>query len=330
MKIGLLFAGQGAQYTGMGKSLYESSDAARKVFDDAGEQIKEWCFEGTKETLRLTQITQPSVYVATMAAYQAFLEAISKNEESFEASIELAGLAGFSLGEYAALTAAGVINNMHEGLEIVKKRGKLMREAGTDADGSQKGGMTAAFGDRQDILRCVDGARQDGILEAVNFNSRVQTVVGGGKEALERFEQIAAKNKIKAIRLSVSTAFHSSMMNPVIEPLRQILLESDLKAPALKIYCNVTGDELFGGKQFAAEEITEYVSDLMAKHAGRPVRWQETIENMARDGIETFIEIGPGKTLSGLAKKTLPHVKTLHIEDEESLQKTMQALSEIA
>jgi len=329
MKIGLLFAGQGAQYPGMGKSLYESSDAAGKVFDDAGEQIKEWCFEGTQETLMLTHVTQPSVYIVTMAAYQAFLEAISEFGESFWDSIELTGIAGFSLGEYSALTAAGVIDNVEKGLGIVKNRGELMLKAGSDAEGNQKGGMAAAFGDRQTILRCVDEARQGGILEGVNFNSKVQTVVAGGKEELERFKQVAAANKVKVFPLSVSTAFHSPMMEPAIEPLRQILLKSDLKVPISKIYCNVTGDDMFGGKHFAEEDITEHVSDMMAKQAGSPVYWQETIENMARDGIETFIEIGPGTILSGFVKKTLPQIKILNIEDEESLRKTMQTLFEM-
>jgi [acyl-carrier-protein] S-malonyltransferase len=174
---------------------------------------------------------------------------------------------------------------------------------------------------------------------------------------------VAKENKIKAIPLSVSTAFHSPMMEPAVEPLRQILLKSDLKAPTLKIYSNVTGDDMFGTgtasifgnnpaplfdnnaapfsgdnadslsgnnpAPSAGEEITEYVSKVMAKQANSPIYWQETIENMARDGIEVFIEIGPGTTLSGLVNKILPETTTLNIEDEESLKNTMQALSSL-
>jgi len=330
MKIGLLFVGQGAQYPGMGKSLYESSDAARNVFDDAGEQIKQWCFDGTKETLRLTHVTQPSVYVVTMAAYQAFLEAISEFGESFWDSIELIGVAGFSLGEYSALTAAGIIDEIEKGLDIVKQRGELMQKAGMDAQGNQTGTMAVAFGSRQDILRCVEETRQGGILEGVNLNSKTQTVVAGDKDAIERFKQTAVTEKIKVVPLNVSTAFHSPMMKPVIEPLKQILLESELKVPIAKIYCNVTGEDMFDGKNLADEEVTEHVANMMAKQASSPVYWQETIENMARDGIEVFIEIGPGTVLSGLARKILPQIVTLNIEDEESLKKTMQTLSERA
>jgi len=326
MKIGLLFAGQGAQYPEMGKSLYENSDVAKKVFDTAGEQIKEWCFESTKEMLRLTHVTQPSVYVVTMAAYQALKEAIDECDKSFWDEVEIIGAAGFSLGEYSALTAVGIIDSMEKGLEIVKQRGKLMYEAGLDADGNQLGGMSAAFGRREEILRCVSEAREDGILEGVNFNSKVQTVVAGSKDALLRFKEIATSNKIKVIPLSVSTAFHSSMMKPAIEPLKQILLNSELKKPSLKVYSNVTGEDLFEGKDILDAEVTRHVAEAMAKQASSPVYWQETMENMAKDGAEIFIEIGPGTTLSGLAKKTVSDITTLNVEDYESLQKTVREL----
>jgi len=328
MKIGLLFAGQGAQYPGMGKNLYENSIAAKKVFDDAGEQIKEWCFESEKETLRLTHVTQPSVYVTTMAAYQAFLEAVSALGKPFADSLEIAGVAGFSLGEYSALTSAGVISSIEKGLEIVKPRGELMYKAGADDDGNQKGSMSAAFGKREDILKCVSEARQESVLEGVNFNSKMQTVVAGSRDALDRFKEIATANKIKVVPLSVSTAFHSPMMNPAIEPLRQILLKSDLKLPSTKVYCNITGDDIFGGKILTDGEVTKHIADVMAKQAGSPVYWQETLENMKRDGIDVFIEIGPGTILSGLAKKTLSDITTLNVEDCESLEKTINRLSQ--
>jgi len=329
MKIGLLFAGQGAQYPGMGKSLYEKSAAAKKVFDEAGDQIKDRCFNGTKETLRQTKTTQPCIYTVTMAAYCSFLEETAKFDKRFWGKIEPAGVAGFSLGEYSALTAAGVIDDIGKGLDIVTKRGELMFAAGSDENGNPKGGMAAAFGNRRAILKCVEAAREDGILEGVNFNSQVQTVVAGDNGALERFRKIAAEGRIKVIPLTVGTAFHSPMMAPAAEPLRQILLKSDLKASVTKVYCNLTGRDMFEGNSHAGEDITGYVADIMAKQVKSPVYWQETIEHMAGDGINTFIEIGPGTTLSGIVKKISHDNATLNIDDGESLEKTMRALSEM-
>jgi [acyl-carrier-protein] S-malonyltransferase len=325
MRVGVLFAGQGAQYPGMGKSLYENSDVAKKVFDEAGNRIKEWCFEGEKETLKLTHVTQPSVYTVTMAAYSAFLEEVSK----LNIPIEIVGVAGFSLGEYSALTAAGVIENPKQGLNIVIQRGELMLKAGLDDEGNQRGGMSAAVGRREDILKCVAEAREDSILEGVNFNSKMQTVVAGDKEALARFKQVATENRIKVIPLNVSTAFHSPMMESAIEPIRQVLLKSDLKSPKIKVYCNVTGDDMFEGKNISNGNVKEYVADTMARQANSPIYWQETIENMVRDGIDVFVEVGPGTVLSGLARKTVSNITTLNIEDKESLDETIKALTEM-
>jgi len=304
MKIGLLFAGQGAQYPGMGRSLYECSAAARKVFDLAGEDIKDRCFNGTKETLRQTQVTQPCVYVVAMAAYEALLEMT-------DGKLSPAGVAGFSLGEYSALTAAGVIEDVKKGLEIVRLRGELMLQAGKG-----DGGMIAAFGKRQEILNCVEAAREDGILAGANFNTPIQTVVAGDMDALTRFSKKAAENKIKVVALSVSAAFHTSMMEQAAEPLRRMLLGAGLKKPKLKVYCNVTGGEL-----------GEDVVGTMAKQVRSPVLWQETIENMTGDGIDMFVELGPGATLSGMVRKIAHGTAVLNVEDEKSLKKAAETLS---
>lgn len=215
MKIGIVFAGQGAQYSGMGKDLYDSYPQAKEIFDMAGEQIKDWCFNGDKETLKQTHVTQPTIYTVSMAAYKALLAELKEN--GLEDQLEVTAVAGFSLGEYSALTAAGVIDDIGKGVEIVAKRGTLMQEAGLDENGNAKGGMAAALGKRDKILEAVEQAREDGILEGVNFNSPKQTVVAGDKAAVARFEEIAKENKIKAIPLSVSTAFHSPMMIPAAE-----------------------------------------------------------------------------------------------------------------
>lgn len=322
MKIGITFAGQGAQYPGMGSDLYGTYEAAKEVFELAGEQVKSWCFEGDEETLKKTHVTQPCVYTVTMAAYRAFLEALEK--EGLAEDVEIVGYAGFSLGEYAALTAAGSIDDIKKGMEIVTKRGQLMNQAGLGPDGQPRGKMAAAMGQREAILEIVEETRQDGILEGVNFNSPVQTVVAGDKEAVARFADAAKAKKIRAKVLPVGTAFHSPMMVPAAEELKRILKEAKLQAPAAKIYANVTAEDMM--KDFDGTDAGTYLADMMARQAMSPVYWEETIRNFKRDGAEALVEIGPGKTLSGLAKKTEAGLSRFNIEDAESLQNTVAGL----
>jgi [acyl-carrier-protein] S-malonyltransferase len=326
MKTGIVFAGQGAQYPGMGKDLYDHAPAARAVFDEAGEQVKSWCFEGTKEMLRMTQVTQPSIYIVTIAAYRALREAIDQHPALGE-TLEMEGIAGFSLGEYSALTAAGVIRDMAQGLDIVTRRGQLMNEAGMDENGEQRGGMVAAFGPREKICRAAEEAAKGRILSPVNFNSPIQTVVAGEKAALDDFEAVCAQHRLKAKRLSVSTAFHSDLMIPAAKALREILLAADLKAPSIKVYSNVTGRDIMA--EWKPEDGTTagaYLAERMAQQAMQPVYWQEIVENMIADGVEAIIEVGPGHTLSGLIKKVNRKVATMHVEDMASLEATLNKL----
>ncbi len=311
----------------MGKSLYDNSKVAKKIFDLAGQEVQDWCFEGTKELLRQTNITQPCIYTVSMAAYEAFLEELSKLDEALLNELEMAGMAGFSLGEYAALTAGGAIQSFEAGIDIVNNRGTWMNESGRDENGEAMGGMIAAFGDRAHILECVEASKEDGILEGVNFNSPIQTVVAGEKEALERFRQRAKEmGHIKAVPLSVGTAFHSPMMEPAVPKLWKLLRESDMKKPTVTVYSNVTGRDVMEGFSGVAGDEGNWIADIMAKQTKSPVYWQETIENMVAEGIGTFIEIGPGATLSGLAKKIDHGVVTMHIENYETLTKTIEAL----
>ena len=325
MKIGIVFAGQGAQYSGMGKDLYDSYPQAKEIFDLAGDQIKEWCFEGDAETLKQTHVTQPTIYTVSMAAYKALLAELEKNGLSDK--LEIDAVAGFSLGEYSALTAAGVIPKISEGVEIVAQRGTLMQEAGRDEDGNAKGTMAAALGKREKILDLVEQAREDGILEGVNFNSPKQTVVAGDKAAVARFAELAKENRIKAIPLSVSTAFHSPMMIPGAEKLKDVLRQAELKMPEITVYADVTADDIM--KDYDGGDLKDYLVEIMAKQAMSPVYWEEIIRRFEADGVKAIIEVGPGTTLSGLTKKTCKEIAALNVENVETLQETIAQLKEL-
>ena len=324
LKYAVVFAGQGAQKPGMGKSLYECSEAARKVFDRAGEEIKFDCFEADADRLKQTEVTQPAVYTMDMAAFAALMESLGVESGSFPAP---SAIAGFSLGEYAAFTVAGLIENMKTGLELVKKRSSLMKEAGTNPDGSQRGTMAAGMGDREAVLSLVEKTRGEDILEAVNFNSPQQTVVAGDVVAVERFAELAKEDRslgVKAIPLPVSGAFHSPLMRPAAEGLAEALENTSFGEPKYTVYLNETGKTL-----------EEYPSDsdsgadpktIMVRQMQSPVQWQKTIEAMKDSGVETIIEVGPGKTLTGLAKKISPEITALNVEDKESLEKAVSLL----
>ncbi len=320
----------------MGKSLYECSPAAAKVFEEAGEDIRKLCFEADSETLKRTDVTQPTVYTVSMAAYAALMEALGGKTDSPPAecgsadasgsmNVEISGVAGFSLGEYAALTAAGSIASVSDGIAIVRERGKLMHEAGLDGAGNPKGGMIAGLAEKDAVIDCVEAAREDGILCAVNFNSPKQTVVAGDFAALERFRGKAAEFKVRAKDLSVSTAFHSPMMVPAAEKLRSFLEGKQLNRPKVKVFADVTACDIMAEKPQNTAD-SDFIADMLAKQCKSPVRWQEIVENMIADGIECFVELGPGKTLSGFVKKINPDVKVCNVQDEESLRQTVEFL----
>jgi len=333
-KYAVVFAGQGAQKPGMGKSLYEASPAARAVFDLAGDEIKYDCFEATEERLKQTEVTQPAVYTMDMAAYAALREALGMDDEENGSDgekgfAEPSGMAGFSLGEYAALTAAGVIRSFEEGLALVKIRSLLMKEAGTAADGTQRGAMAAGMGDRDAVLDLVEKARNEDVLEAVNYNSPLQTVVAGDIAAVGRFAALAAEDRslgVKAIKLPVSGAFHSPLMQPAAEGLTKALGEYDFDAPQLPVYLNVTGGKYEDYDKIAVGSVNAKIKAILVCQIQSPLYWQQTIEAMAEAGIEAIVEVGPGKTLTGLAKKIAPELVALHVEDEESLAETVRLM----
>ena len=300
-KIAFVFSGQGAQYSGMGKSLVESSPAARQVFDTAdkirpGTSMQ--CFEGTAEELSVTKNTQPCLYCVDLAAARA-LE---------EAGVHADFAAGFSLGEVAALTFAGVFSD-EDGFSFVCRRAEAMQKAAEKNPGSMAAVLKLSNEQVEEL--CKSFSR----VWPVNYNCPGQLVVAGEKGELESFCAKVSEAGGKAVPLAVSGGFHSPLMADAAEELKEVLETIPVQSPKLPVIANVT-----------AEPYGEGVRELLTQQVKNPVRWQETVENLAAQGVDTFIECGPGKTLSGLIKKTVKDAKILRVEDAESLQDTLKAI----
>ncbi|MDR2486997.1 MAG: ACP S-malonyltransferase [Clostridiales Family XIII bacterium] len=322
-KIAALFAGQGAQCPGMGKDLHEASAAARAVIDSAGVELQRLMFDGPEDALKDTRVTQPAVYTVDLAAWAAFTE-----RPDFEERIEVVGMAGFSLGEYAAFTAAGLIPSFAEGLALVRRRSALMADAGRHGDGSPRGAMAAVIGSRAEVLEAVrdvhDSAGLEArglVLEAVNFNAPTQTVVAGDAEAIDQLAARAKEvgRKLKIIPLPVSTAFHTEIMRPAAEGIRQAAQDIQFGTPTCPVFLNLTG-----------RPIAEYagsVDEVMGRQAMSPVYWQETLEAISALGVDAVVEFGPGKALTGFVKKSLPGILAMNVSDVASLEEAWASLT---
>ena len=301
-KVAFVFSGQGAQYSGMGKSLYEASAAAKAVFETA-EQIRpgtmQQCFEGALEEISITKNTQPCLFCVDLAAAEALREA----------GIEPDMVAGFSLGEVAAVTFAGIFTQA-EGFSLVVKRGEAMQAAAEKVDSAMAAVLKLANDKVEELCRMHTG------VFPVNYNCPGQLVVAGLKSSLEGFLSDVAANGGRAVPLNVSGGFHSPFMESAAIRLAQVLEEMDAKAPRLPVYANYTAEP------YGADD----AKLLLEKQVSNPVRWQQTVEKMMEAGVDTFVEVGAGKTLCGLIKKTNRAAKVYNVEDADTLAATLAAL----
>ena len=306
MKIGILFSGQGAQYPGMMKDLYDAESAATELFDKAnaalGRKISKVCFEGTQEELNLTHNTQPCMLAGDLAAAMV-LKAHG---------IQADAVAGFSLGEYAALAYAGAIS-MEDVFPIIQIRADAMQEAVAPG----KGGMAAFVGAPAEQVEEICSKITRGYVAAANYNSPVQTVVSGSAEGVDEACELAEAAGLRRVRLAVSAPFHCALMEPAARRLEEEFKKIPFRNPGIPVYMNVDGKPITEGSA---------VASLLVRQAMSPVRWVQTLENMRADGIDTFIECGAGKTLSGLVKKTLKDVKILRVENLKTLNDTLKEL----
>ena len=303
-KIAFVFSGQGAQYSGMGKSLYENSKAAKELYDSA-ESIRPGTmaqsFEGTEEELKITANTQPCLYLVDLAAALALTE----NGVVPEA------VAGFSLGEVAALAYAKAYSH-EDGFRIVTARGTAMSKA---CETSEKTAMCAVLKLSEEKVKELC-AKHDK-LYPVNFNCPGQVSVSGLEESVNALMEEVKAEGGRAVPLAVAGAFHSPFMACAADEFAHELVKYDLSAPVIPVYSNLT-----------AEPYNAEVAKNLEAQIKNPVLWQKTIENLIFEGFTEFIEVGAGKTLCGLIKKISKDVNTYSVENVETLEETLSALRE--
>lgn len=310
MKIGFLFPGQGSQSIGMGKDLYEKYEVVRKIYDKVQEitgiDIAKISFEGPEEKLNETKYTQLAILTESLAILEILKEKNIKPEIS----------AGLSLGEYTALINSGVIS-FEEGVKLVQKRGEYMQNLLPEGDWQ----MAAIMGLTEEQVEEVCKKVKSGFVVPANYNCVGQIAISGEKQAIEEAEVIAKEMGARKVRvLKTSGPFHTEKLLDSSNALRRELKNVTINKFETKVIKNLDG-EFYND--------TDDVKDILAKHIINPVRFSKTLENMLNNGIDTFIEVGPGKTLSGFVKRTPTEkeIKILNISDVDSLHRVYTDLS---
>lgn len=307
-KIAFLFPGQGSQAVGMGKDLYDNFEAAKNVFDSAdkilGKSITTLCFEGPEENLKQTVNTQPCIVTMSIAALEALKSQLD---------ITPTFTAGHSLGEYCAMYCSGVMN-LETTLKAIQKRADLM--------GATKGGAMAAILNAPEgsLEKALKEASEVGYVDVANYNSPAQVVITGDENAVKKAgELLSEAGARRVVPLAVSGAFHSKFMEEAGHEFASFVQDLVMENAQVPVFTNVDAQATMLSAEF---------KNKMPKQIYSSVHWTQTIENMIKDGVDTFIEIGPGKVLAGLNRKIDSSVKSYNIYDKESLESTINALKE--
>lgn len=304
-KIAFIFPGQGAQACGMGQDFYEQTDDAKEIFDRASEilgfSMQELCFE-KNDRLDITEYTQPAMVTASIAMMKVFME---------RTGIKPDVAAGLSLGEYPAMVAAGVMST-EDAIRTVRQRGILMQEAVPAGVGAMSAVLAMDAEKIEEVIANIEG------VQIANYNCPGQIVISGKKEAVEEAaEKLKAAGAKRVLPLNVSGPFHSYLLEEAGEKLYGVLKEVEVHTPVIPYVANVTAEYVTDSRE---------VKQLLKKQVSSSVRWEQSIRKMLEDGVDTFIEIGPGRTLTGFMKKIDRNVKAMNIEKLEDIEKVKEAL----
>jgi [acyl-carrier-protein] S-malonyltransferase len=308
-KIAFVFPGQGSQAVGMGKDIYEEYSVAKKVFNEAdqvlGRKISELCFNGPEEALKDTTNAQPTILTTSIALFETL-----KKE-----GITPDFVAGHSLGEYSALVAGGAIS-FSDALTLVNKRAQLM----ANADPERQGSMAAVLGlDRESLIEILNQASELGTVEAANFNCPGQIVISGAKEGISKAQELISAKGGKLIPLAVSGPFHSSFMKPAADAFLSDLNQKKWEEPKTTVIANVTAQPV----------VKAELTDSLYRQIFSSVLWEDTLRFLNGQGVNVIVEVGPGKVLSGLVKKTLKDITMINCGDSESVKKALAILKEV-
>lgn len=310
-KIAFVFPGQGSQYVGMGQALAEAYPAARRRLEEAGEalgmDLMRLLFEGPEEALAETENTQPAILAVSVAC----LEVLRQD------GLEPEMAAGLSLGEYSALVAAGALE-FATAVQVVRQRGRFMQEAVPLG----VGGMAAILGlDAAVVESICEKAREAGWVEPANYNCPGQVVVAGEVAAVDRAVQLAKEaGAARAVRLAVSAPFHTRMLAPAADRLAEVLAAVPIHPARFPVVANVTAEPV---------QDPEAIRTLLIRQVASPVRWEQSVRRMVQEGVDTFVEVGPGRALSGFIKRIDRRLKVFNVEDPQTLAGALDSLGRV-